>query len=428
MNDTKKQSSKAELHIDNGVIELDVIEGTEGERALDIRKLRAGSGLICYDPGYVNTGSCRSAITFIDGEKGILRHRGYSIEDLASKATFLEVAYLLIYGELPSEAEYEEFRAEITKNMLLPEDMVRTLRLYPGGSHPMSILSAVMVSLTNFYTEDAGESEEDTRLTIARLLGKIATIAAFAHRQSTGDPLVYPRAGFGYAENFLHMMFDSPVNPYHPDPELVRAVDQFFILHADHEQNCSTSAVRLVGSSGARLYGAVAAGITALSGPLHGGANQQVIEMLERIRAEGLSVDEVVDRVVNDKSIRLYGFGHRVYKAYDPRALVARDAAATVIRKLGAQDNLLDIAKELEEKALANEYFKERNLYPNIDFYTGIMLRALGLPMNTFTVMFAIGRLPGWIAHFLDLQRDPDRKIGRPRQIYTGENARPLNR
>lgn len=428
MSEIETIQSGAELHIDGTIVELDVIEGSEGERALDTRKLRSESGLICYDPGYVNTASCQSAITFIDGEKGILRHRGYAIDDLAANASFLETAYLLIYGEMPSDDEYEAFSTEVTRNMLLPEDMVRTLRLYPKGSFPMSILSAVMVSLNNFYSESVGESEEATRLTVVRLLGKVSTIAAFAYRQSISHPLVYPRAGYGYAENFLHMMFDSPVNPYHPDPELVRAIDQFFILHADHEQNCSTSAVRLVGSSGARLYGAIAAGITALSGPLHGGANQRVIGMLEDIEREGLSVDQVIDRAVTDKGIRLYGFGHRVYKVYDPRALIAKEAAATVIRKLNVQDNLLDTARELEEKVLRHEYFTSRNLYPNVDFYTGIMLRALGLPVNMFTVMFAIGRLPGWISHFLDLQDDPDRKIGRPRQVYTGETARSLNR
>ena len=428
MKNSNLTKTKAELHFDGEVLGLDVIEGTESERAIDVRKLRNQTGLVCFDPGYVNTAACASPITFIDGEKGILRHRGYAIEDLAENASFLEVAYMLIYGELPSVEECEAFGQEITRNSLLPESLVRTLQCYPEGSHPMSILSAMMVGLTNYYPETAGKSEEETRITIARLLGKVTTMAAFSHRQSNGDPLVYPKAEYSYPENFLHMMFDSPVKPYLRDPDIVRAIDQFFILHADHEQNCSTSAVRLVGSSGARLYASIAAGITALWGPLHGGANQQVIEMLTSIRKDGLSVDEVIDKAVNDKSIRLFGFGHRVYKAYDPRARIAKQGCETIISKLGSHDPLLDIAMELEQKVLANEYFVARNLYPNVDFYTGITLRALGLPTNMFTVMFAIGRLPGWIAHWLDLMSDPDKKIGRPRQIYTGETERQTSR
>jgi citrate synthase len=289
----------------------------------------------------------------------------------------------------------------------------------------MSILSAMVVSLSNFYRERAGQDAEETRITINRLMGKMPTIAAFSYRQSLGLPIIYPQAGLSYPENVLNMMFDSPVHPYLLDPDVVRAIDQFFILHADHEQNCSTSAVRLVGSAGARLYASISAGVCALWGPLHGGANQQVIEMLEKIHSEGLSVDQVIERAKSDKSFRLFGFGHRVYKTYDPRARIAKHASEKVLAKLGVRDPLLDIAVELEARALAEEYFQERHLFPNVDFYTGIMLRALGLPTNIFTVLFAIGRLPGWIAHWLELMDDPERRIGRPRQIYTGETARP---
>ena len=420
------KTTKAELHVDGKTIPIDIIEGTEHERALDFRKLRSSTGLVSFDPGFVNTGSCQSDITFIDGEKGILRHRGYSIEDLAEKSTFLDVSHLLIYGALPDEEQRATFQRRITANMLVPEDLVRTMRNYPAGSHPMSILASTMVGLTNFYSESVLDGGDAADITIARLLGKIITFAAFSYRVSVGEPVVYPSDTHAYSENFLNMMFDSPVKPANLDPEIVRAIDQFFILHADHEQNCSTSTVRLVGSSGARLYPSVAAGICALWGPLHGGANQQVIEMLERIRSEGLNVDQVVDRAVNDKSFRLFGFGHRVYKAYDPRARIAKQACERVLEKMGVDDELLDLAMELEQAALSNPYFKERNLYPNVDFYTGITLRALGLPTNMFTVLFAIGRLPGWIAHYMDMLKDPDKKIGRPRQIYTGPTARTL--
>lgn len=420
MTGSDSETKGAELHVDGKVLPLDIIKGTANERAVDIRKLRNQTGLITYDPGYVNTGACQSAITFVDGEKGILLHRGYSIEDLAANSTFLDVAYLLIYGEMPDEKVRAAFLAGITDNMLIPQDMVRALRDFPEGSHPMSILSAMMVSLTNFYPERADASEEEARLTVARLLGKVITIAAFSYKASIGEPAVYPEGGRSYADNFLNMMFSSPVRPFDSDPDIVRAMDLILMLHADHEQNCSTSTVRLVGSSGARLYAAVSAGICALWGPLHGGANQQVIEMLENIQQTGLTIDQVVDRAINDKSFRLFGFGHRVYKAYDPRAKIAKQACEDVLNKLGKSDALLDIAVELEQAALANEYFKKRNLYPNVDFYTGITLRALGLPTSMFTVVFAIGRMPGWIAHWLDLMNDPERKIGRPRQIYTG--------
>jgi citrate synthase len=336
------------------------------------------------------------------------------------------VAHLLIYGAMPSADELASFNGDILRHALLPEDLVQSLRHYPEGSHPMSILSAAVVSLTNFYTERADASDEHTRLTVARLLGKMPTIAAFSYKQSKGEPLVYPRADLSYSANFLNMMFDSTVAPYEPDPATVKAIDQFFLLHADHEQNCSTSAVRLVGSSGARLYASISAGVCALWGPLHGGANQQVVEMLEMIHREGLSVDDVVQKAINDKSFRLFGFGHRVYKTFDPRARIAKKACEDVLNAMGIHDPLLDTAVALEQRALSEPYFQDRNLYPNIDFYTGITLRALGLPTSMFTVLFAIGRLPGWIAHYIELLRDPDLKIGRPRQIYCGATARAI--
>ena len=426
MSDGAKEIGSAELRVEGETYTLPVYEGTEHERAVDMRSLRKQSGLVSFDPGYVNTGACMSDITFIDGEKGILRHRGYAIEDLAENKSFLEVAYMLIYGTMPAADELTSFNQDILRHALLPEDLVQSLRHYPEGSHPMSILSAVVVSLTNFYVERADASEEHTRLTVARLLGKMPTIAAFSYKQSKGEPLVYPRADLSYSANFLNMMFDSTVAPFEPDEATVKAIDQFFLLHADHEQNCSTSAVRLVGSSGARLYASISAGVCALWGPLHGGANQHVIEMLEMIHREGLSVDDVVQKAIKDKGFRLFGFGHRVYKTFDPRARIAKKACEDVLNAMGIQDPLLDIAVELEQRALSEPYFQDRNLYPNIDFYTGITLRALGLPTNMFTVLFAIGRLPGWIANYIELLKDPDLKIGRPRQVYCGETARSI--
>lgn len=414
-------TGKAELHLDGKVLPVEIFEGSEGEKAFDVRALRKETGMITYDPGYGNTGSCRSSITFIDGEKGILRHRGYSIEDLAEKSTFLEVSYLLIKGALPSKDELGTFGESIRRRSLMPEDLVQTLRHYPEGSHPMSILSAMVVSLSNFYREKAGQSDEETRITINRLLGKMPTIAAFSYRQSLGLPIIYPKADLSYSENFLTMMFDSPVNPYILDPDVVRAIDQFFILHADHEQNCSTSTVRLVGSGRVNLYAAISAGISALWGPLHGGANQAVIDMLKEIQRDGGNHKRAVEKAKDKKDpFRLMGFGHRVYKAYDPRAKIIKKMCDNILQELNINDPLLDLAKELEEVALTDDYFIEKNLYPNVDFYSGIVLRAMGIPTNMFTVMFAIGRLPGWIAQWKESMDDPMWKLGRPRQVYTG--------
>ncbi len=420
-----KKIGTAELKYDGKTYPLEVMEGTEAERGIDIRALRKDSRLIAFDPGYGNTGSCRSAITFVDGENGILRYRGYAIEDLATNCTFIEVAYLLVHGALPTQNQLSKFSRLLNRHSLIHEDMRNFFRTYPEHAHPMAILSAMVVSLSSFYPELDASSDEELDLMVGRLLSKIRTLAALSYKQSVGEPHVYPTSKLTYVENFLNMMFYTPVANYEIDPVQVRALNKLLILHADHEQNCSTSAVRLVGSSGANLYAAIAAGICALWGPLHGGANQAVIEMLEYIHKEGEGVEKMVERA-KDKNdpFRLMGFGHRVYKTYDPRARIAKNACEEVLNKLGIKDPLLDIAVELEEKALNDSYFKDRNLYPNVDYYTGITLRAMGIPMNMFTVIFTIGRLPGWIAHWLELRDDPDNRIGRPRQIYSGPNHR----
>ncbi len=424
MSESKKVGT-ADLNYDGKNYSLDVLEGAEKERGVDIRALRKESGLITFDPGYANTGSCRSSITFIDGEKGILRYRGYAIEDLAVHCTFVEVAYLLVHGILPTRDELSKFSRFLNRHSLIHEDMRNFFRNYPDHAHPMAILSAMVVSLSSFYPELDSDSNEELDLMVARLLSKVRTLATLSYKQSVGHPHVYPSNKLSYVENFLNMMFYTPVANYEIDPVQVRAMNKLLILHADHEQNCSTSAVRLVGSSGANLYASIAAGICALWGPRHGGANQAVIEMLEYIQEEGSSVDKMVERAKDkDDSFRLMGFGHRVYKSYDPRAKIAKEACKEVLNELGIDDPTLDIAMQLEEKALSDPYFKERNLYPNVDYYTGITLRAMGFPMNMFTVLFALGRLPGWIAHWLELKDDPDNRIGRPRQIYTGPTHR----
>jgi citrate synthase len=420
-----KQVSNVELHYEGKVYSYPVIEGTEKERAINAQSLRKDTGLISYDPGYGNSGSCISNITFIDGEKGILRYRGYAIEDLAPQCTFIEVAYLLVHGYLPNQSQLTHFSRLLNRNSLIHEDMRNFFRNYPEHAHPMAILSAMVVSLSSFYRELDMPASEEIDLTVARLLSKIRTLAALSYKQSIGEPHIYPSSKLTYVENFLNMMFSSPVANYEIDPIQVRAFNKLLILHADHEQNCSTSAVRLVGSSGANLYASISAGICALWGPLHGGANQAVIEMLEAIRREGLTIDKCIEKA-KDKNdpFRLMGFGHRVYKSYDPRARIAKEACQDVLNKLGIKDELLDIAMQLEERALNDDYFKERNLYPNVDYYTGITLRAMGIPTNMFTVFFAIGRMPGWIAHWLEQKDDKDQKIGRPRQVYSGPNLR----
>jgi citrate synthase len=414
----------AELTYGDKKLSLPLYEGSENERAIDIRKLRQDTGLITYDPGYVNTGSCESQITFVDGEKGILRYRGYAIQDLAQNCTFIEVAYLLIHGKLPTKTELQKYSKLLNRHSMLHEDMQVFFRNYPERAHPMAVLSAMVVSLNSFYPELDDEDEEKA-MAATRLISKIRTIAAFSYKKSVGEPFVQPSSKLMYAENLLNMMFYTPVNDYKVDPVLVKAVNALLILHADHEQNASTSVVRLTGSTGANLYASISAGICALWGPLHGGANQEVIEMLEEIHRLGGDVDKMVARAKDPNDpFRLMGFGHRVYKAYDPRAKIAKQICMDVLGKTGTKDPLLDIALKLEERALADQYFVDRKLYPNVDFYTGLTYRAMGFPTNMFTVLFAIGRMPGWISQWYELHNDPSQKIGRPRQVYTGPVAR----
>ena len=414
--------SRATLTIEGQELEMPVVEGTEGERGIDIGALRSSTGLITLDPGYGNTGSCTSEITFIDGEKGILRYRGYPIEQVAEHADFVEVCFLLIYGHLPSPAELDEFKSKLTYHSLLHEDMKKFFEGYPPTAHPMAILSSMVASLSTYYPDD---DRENLGLNMVRLLAKAKTIAAFSYKKTIGQPFIYPRNDLDYCSNFLYMMFAVPSEPYEVPEVLREALNLLLILHADHEQNCSTSTVRMVGSSQANLFASIAAGICALWGPLHGGANQKVIEMLELIRNDGGDYKKYVELAKDkDSDFRLMGFGHRVYKNFDPRAKILKQTADKVLTELGTSDALLGIAKNLEEVALEDEYFVERKLYPNVDFYSGIIYRAMGIPTAMFTVMFALGRLPGWIAHWREMDRDPKSRINRPRQIYTGATAR----
>ncbi|MFA6816191.1 MAG: citrate synthase [Lentisphaeria bacterium] len=424
-----KEIEKAKLLFEGKEYTFPVLAGSENEKAIDIRKLRQETGLISYDPGFGNTGACESNITFIDGEKGILRHRGYDIEDLAENYTFLDVAYLLVHGFLPTADERINFSELMNRHSMVHEDMRHFYQLYPDHAHPMAILSAMVVSLSTFYPELDHSSEESVDMMVTRLLSKVRTLAAFSYQKTKGNPIVYPRRDFKYCENFLNMMFYTPVNGYVPDPEIAMALDKLLILQADHEQNCSSNVVKGVGSTGANLYASISAGICALWGPLHGGANQQVIEMLESIYKVGnLDVDYLIDRAKDkNDSFRLFGFGHRVYKSYDPRAKVAKKVCMAMLKKMNRKDPLVDIAQRLEEKALTDPYFQERNLYPNIDFYTGLTYRAIGIPTNMFTVMFAIGRLPGWIAQWLEMHEQNDGKVYRPRQIYVGPRKRDIH-
>ena len=419
-------SETVKLSIKDKTYELPVIEGSENEKAIDISKLRSQTGYITIDTGFKNTGSTTSGITFLDGEKGILKYRGYSIEQLAEKSDFLEVSYLLIYGDLPTKIEYEEFKGNITNHTLIHEDMRIFLDAYPTKAHPMGILSAAVCTLSTFYPESQKQnrSVEAIDLTIQRLLAKLPTLAAWAYKNSIGHPVNYPKNKYNYCENFLQMMFAMPAFEYEPDPVIVDALNKLLILHADHEQNCSASTVRIVGSSQANLYASISSGVSALWGPLHGGANQAVIGMLEKIMNDGGGLSKWIDKAKDkNDSFRLMGFGHRVYKNFDPRAKIIKKAADDVLEKLGIVDPVLDIAKELEEVALNDEYFQSRGLYPNVDFYSGIIYRALGIPTEMFTVMFAMGRLPGWIAQWKEMMED-NQPIGRPRQIYTGETER----
>jgi len=428
MTDERGDRDVARLSCRGADVDLPVVEGSEGELGVDISKLRKQTGLITLDYGYVNTGACESAITFIDGDAGILRYRGYPIEQLVEREhpSYLETAYLLIWGELPTHQQVDEFRFGIRKHTLLHEEMKRFYDGFPKDAHPMAILSSVVSALSTFYqdSEDPHDPEQ-VELTTVRLMAKLPTIAAYSYKKSIGQPFLYPDNSLDLIENFLRMMFAVPSEPYHVSENVVHALKVLLILHADHEQNCSTSTVRMVGSSDANLYASIAAGINALWGPLHGGANQAVIEMLEQIRAAGSDVDRWVARAKDpDDPFRLSGFGHRVYKNYDPRARILKDIAAKVISELGGGDELLDLAHRLEEVALADEFFVERKLYPNVDFYSGLIYRAMGFPTKMFPVLFAMGRLPGWIAHWKEMLESPRTKIGRPRQIYTGPTER----
>jgi citrate synthase len=425
-----KNLGTAKLTFGDSTIELPVFEGTEQEKAIDIRALRKDTGMITYDPGFVNTGCCQSDITYIDGEEGILRYRGYDINDLAENCEFTDVAYLLIHGTLPNKGQHDDFSKQLNHHSLMHEDMRHFFDAYPDHAHPMATLSAMAVSLSTFYPElEDASIQENIDFKVTRLLSKLRTAAAFSYKKSIGHPIVYPKHTMKYCENFLNMMFWTPVNDFQVDPVLTKALNKLLILHADHEQNCSASVVKMVGSAGANLYASISAGICALWGPLHGGANQHVIEMLERILVEDKGdVKRVIERA-KDKNdpFRVMGVGHRVYKSYDPRAKVAKEMCKDVLAKMGKEDPLVDLAQELEEAVIADDYFVSRNLYPNIDFYTGLTYRAMGIPTNMFTVMFAIGRMPGWIAQWLEMRDDPHGRIGRPRQIYTGPTLRSMN-
>ena len=419
-------SETVQVIIDKKTYELPVVEGSENEKAIDISKLRAQTGYITIDTGYKNTGATTSGITFLDGEKGILRYRGYPIEQLAEKADFLEVAYLLIYGELPSKNEYSDFKNNITNHTLIHEDMRVFLEAYPTKAHPMGILAASLSTISTFYPEaqNPNRPKEAIDLTIHRLLAKVPTLAAWAYKNAVGQPVVYPKNKYDYCENFVNMMFSLPAYEYSPDPVVVNALNRLLILHADHEQNCSASTVRIVGSSQANLYASVSSGVSALWGPLHGGANQAVIEMLEKIMNDGGGLMKWINKAKDKQDpFRLMGFGHRVYKNFDPRAKIIKKAADDVLNKMGIVDPVLEIAKELEEVALNDDYFKSRGLYPNVDFYSGIIYRALDIPTEMFTVMFALGRLPGWIAQWKEMSEE-NQPIGRPRQVYTGAKER----
>ena len=415
---TLKNVGTATLSYDEKTYELPLLEGTEGERAIDIRSLRADTGLVAYDPAYGNTGSCSSGITFINGEEGILHYRGFPIAEVAQRARFTEVAYMLIYGKRPNKEELSDWRNKLTYHTLIHEDMKKFFEGYPPNAHPMAIMSAMFVSLSAYYPE----SETDVDLNIVRVLAKAKTIAAFAYKKSIGQPFIYPRNDLSWPANFLRMMFAVPAEEYEVDPVVADALNLLLILHADHEQNCSTSTMRMVGSSEANLFASLSAAICALWGPRHGGANQSVLEMLQQIKDQGGDAKKFLAQVKDKKSgIKLMGFGHRVYKNYDPRATALKSAADAVLAKMGVDDPLLELAMGLEEEALRDDFFVQRKLYPNVDFYSGIIYRAMGIPTDMFTVMFVLGRLPGWIAHWMEMRNEPGYRIHRPRQIYTGD-------
>jgi citrate synthase len=416
----------ASLKYPGGELDLDIVEATEGSDGIALGSLLSKTGYTTFDEGFVNTASTKSAITYIDGDAGILRYRGYPIEQLAEKSNFIEVSYLLIYGELPTQEQLEKFTHQIQRHTLLHEDLKRFFDGFPRNAHPMPVVSSAVNALSAYYQDSLDPfDDEQVELSTIRLLAKLPTIAAYAYKKSVGQPFLYPDNSLSLVENFLRMTFGFPAEPYEVDPEVVRALDLLLILHADHEQNCSTSTVRLVGSSQANLFTSISGGINALWGPLHGGANQAVLEMLEKIRTGDGDVHDFVKKVKNkEDNAKLMGFGHRVYKNYDPRARIVKEQADKILGKLGGDDELLDIAKSLEEVALTDDFFIERKLYPNVDFYTGVIYRAMGFPTRMFTVLFSVGRLPGWIAHWREMHEDGSGKIGRPRQIYTGYTER----
>ena len=424
--DATTRVAAASLRIGDETVDLPIVRGTVGDDGIDIGKLRSSTGMITLDPGYGNTGACTSAITFLDGEEGILRYRGYPIDQLAEHSTFLEVAYLLIWGELPSRQELDRFVADVTHHTLIREEMRHFFDSFPADAHPMAVLASGTVGMSTFYPDSQNIFEPDAvEITINRLIAKLPTLAAWSFKKAIGQPYVYPRNDLGYAANLLHMMFAVPSETYDVEPKVAEALDLLLILHADHEQNASTSTVRMVGSTHANLYASISAGISALWGPLHGGANEDVIRTLERIVADGGNVQKWVDKAKDpDDTFRLAGFGHRVYKNFDPRATIIKKAAERVLAATGADDDLFEVAQRLEEVALNDEYFVSRRLYPNVDFYSGLIYRAIGFPKNMFTNCFAIGRLPGWIAQWKEMLEASETKIGRPRQVYTGSDAR----
>ena len=414
------------IHFGDQEIELPVVEGSEGERGIDISALRKQTGLVTIDEGFVNTGSTRSAITFLDGERGVLRYRGYPIEELAANCDFVDVAYLLINGELPTAEQSDAFRGLIRNHTMIHEDMRSFYNGFPRDAHPMAILSSVVGALSTFYQDSMRVDDPDqVEISIARLIAKLPTIAAYSYKKSMGQPFMYPNNDLDYCENFLHMLFATPANEHLVDPDFAEALNLLLIVHADHEQNCSTSTVRMVGSSNANLFASISAGIGALWGPLHGGANEACVNMLEQIVADGGNVKKYVDMAKDKKSgFRLMGFGHRVYRNFDPRATIIKACCDKLLAKMNRQDPLFEVAQQLQEVALKDEYFIERKLYPNVDFYSGVIYRAMDIPVQMFTVLFAIGRLPGWIAHWKELHANPGKRIYRPRQIYTGETER----
>ncbi|MEU4595172.1 citrate synthase [Micromonospora aurantiaca (nom. illeg.)] len=418
--------TEVKLDHPGGQLSMPVQSAVEGPAGIGVSKLLKETGMTTYDPGFVNTASCSSAITYIDGDAGILRYRGYPIDQLAEKSSFLEVSYLLIYGELPSQTQLTEFSERIRRHSLLHEEMRRFFDGFPRDAHPMAVLSSAVSAISTFYQDSLDPFDsEHVEMSTVRLMAKVPTIASYAYKKSIGQPLLYPDNSLGYVENFLRMTFGVPAEPYEVDPVVARVLDMLFILHADHEQNCSTSTVRLVGSSNANLFASVSAGVNALFGPLHGGANQAVLEMLQKIQADGGDVRSFVQKVKDKQDgVKLMGFGHRVYKNYDPRAAIVKKAAQDVLGRMAKPDPLLDLAVQLEEIALADDFFVSRRLYPNVDFYTGLIYKAMGFPTKMFTVLFALGRLPGWIAQWREMIHDPETKIGRPRQIYTGATER----